>query len=425
MKPKALMFVAVAIGCGLVAMLGVQQAMQGSQKEVVIETRSVLTATKDIRPGEPLTEQNVVMQELPVTALLTFGEDLVFKPDEYQERALTVSAVKGDPIRKSKLGDKGSFSASHQIPKGMRINTFPVTDSQTHSGMLKPGDRVDLKVAFTGRRGLMEIKTLLEYVEVFACEDKTVKSEDSKTQQRARFVTLLVTPEQDGYIEIAKNRGQLSLSLRHPEDDELVNADGLDSKALEELKHSIGKGDIPDYDQRLSDEDGEVHRSSDVAAPVESVAAPAAADPLAVAPPADPGVQGFLQQGPAAAPVAVAPNVKKWKMTVYAGNDPVSVEVDELPANKVEKDLGLKAVKELPINVDNLLPKDPNAKVDDNGLPVDADGNPTLTVDEKDAGPDPDDLQVDVDDSPLDENAAPKTDGIPELLKKLWPSDKP
>jgi len=423
MKPKALMLLAVAIGCGLVAMLGVQQAMQGSQKEVVIETRSILVALKDIRPGEPLTEENVVMKELPVPALLTYGEDLVANPEDYLERALMISAVAGDPIRKSKLGEKGAFSASHQIPKGMRINTFPVTDSQTHSGMLKPGDRVDLKVTFNGRRG-MELRTLLEYVEVFACEDKTVKSEDNKNQQqRARFVTLLVTPEQDGYIEIAKIKGQLSLSLRNPEDDELVNANGLDANALDELKHAISKGDVPDYD-RYSDEDESNHRNQESAAPLADVSA---TDPLGSAPPVDPagaGVQGFLQQGPAAAPVAVVPEVKKWKMTVYTGNDPVSVELDDAPAKKVDKDLGLKGVKDLPINVDKLLPTDPKAKLDDNGLPVDAHGNPTLNVDVKDAGPDSNDLQVEVDDIPLDEKAAPQAQGIPDLLKKLWSSDK-
>lgn len=425
MKPKALMLLAVAIGCGLVAMLGVQQAMQGSQKEVVIETRSVLTALKDIRPGEPLTEENIVMKDLPVTALLTYGEDLVFKPEEYQERALMVSATQGEPIRKSKIGDKGSFSASHQIPKGMRINTFPVTDSQTHSGMLKPGDRVDLKVTFNGRKG-MELRTLLEYVEVFACEDKTVKSEDLKgQQQRARFVTLLVTPEQDGYIEIAKIKGQLSLSLRNPEDDELVNANGLDHNALDELKHAISKGDAPDYYDRESEEDEPINRSPEVSSSVQAEPAPVA-DPLAAAPTTDPNagnVQGFLQTGPAATPVAVVPDVKKWKMTVYAGNDPVSVELDDLPAKKLDEDLGLKATKDLPIDLDKLLPTDPDAKVDDNGLPVDANGNPTLNVDEKDAGPDSNDLQVEVDDIPLDEKAAPKTEGIPDLLKKLWPTD--
>ncbi|MFO1006554.1 MAG: RcpC/CpaB family pilus assembly protein [Planctomycetaceae bacterium] len=57
----------------------------------------------------------------------------------------------------------------------MRLNTFPVTDSQAHSGMLKPGDRVDVKVTFTGQKGALQMNTLVENVEVFACEEKIVK----------------------------------------------------------------------------------------------------------------------------------------------------------------------------------------------------------------------------------------------------------
>ena len=421
MKPKALILLAIAIGCGLVAMLGVQQAMQGSQKEVVIETRTVLTAVKDILPGEPLTEANVVMQELPVTALLTYAEDLVMKPEEYQERALMMSVVKGDPIRKSKISEKGAYKASSQIPKGMRINTFPASDSQTHSGMLKPGDKVDVKVAFTGRKGIMEIKTLLEYVEVFACENKTVKSEDNKNEQRARFVTLLVTPEQDGYIELAKVKGQLSLSLRNPDDDELVNANGVDAKALEELQHSINKGDIPDYDQRYSGDEGASHSPSEVAASVEPIASPLAPSPDASAG----GVQGFLQ-GPAVASVAV-PDTKKWKMTVYAGNDPVSVEVDDLPAEvKLPKELNSIQLdaKDGQLDPNGLPPGMSNLKLDDNGLPVDANGVPSLNVDIKDVQGDSDDLQVEMDDFKLDTKAAPAVDGIPGLLKSLWSTDK-
>jgi|GEM_PF-537374 len=416
MKPKALMLLAIAIGCGLVAMLGVQQAMQGSQKEVVIETRSVLTAVKDILPGEPLTEANVVMQELPVTALANYAEDLVVKPEEYQERALMISVVKGDPIRKSKVSEKGAYKASSQIPKGMRINTFPASDSQTHSGMLKPGDKVDVKVAFTGRKGIMEIKTLLEYVEVFACENKTVKSEDNKNEQRARFVTLLVTPEQDGYIELAKVKGQLSLSLRNPDDDELVNANGVDAKALEELQHSINKGDIPDYDQRYSGDEGASHSPSEVAAPVEPAPSPDASAG---------GVQGFLQ-GPAVASVAV-PDTKKWKMTVYAGNDPVSVEVDDLPAEvKLPAELNNLQLEPKDGSLDaNGLPQGTSGvKLDDNGLSVDANGVPSLNVDIKDVQTDPDDLQVEMDDIKLDTNAAPAVDGIPGLMKRLWSTDK-
>lgn len=319
MKPKALMLLAVAIGCGLVAMLGVQQAMQGGQQaEVVIPTTKVMMAIKDIKPGDRLSEENVVLKEVPVSTVERLNGDVVLKVEDYEERSLTMSVLAGDPIRKTKLSEKGMYGASQTIPKGMRIFTMSANDSQTHSGMLRPGDKVDVTVTFTARNAGMVNKVLLECVEIFACENKTVNSEDGKNEQRARNVSLVVTPEQDGFIKIAQSKGTLALSLRNPDDDEVVNANGVNSEALEDLKHSIGRGDVPDYDRgrKYGSED-----ESQDSTPMEPSA-------VAAAPQSPNGnVQGFLQQG--AQPVAEQPSRKTWAMKVYNGNEASTVEVDD------------------------------------------------------------------------------------------------
>ncbi len=326
MKPKALMLLAVAIGCGLVAMLGVQQAMQGSQKEVVIQTSKVLMAIKDIKPGDRLSEENVTLKDVPVTTLEGLKGDVVLKVEDYEDRSLTMSVMAGDPIRKTKLSEKGMYGASQTIPKGMRIFTFAATDQHTHSGMLRPGDKVDVTVIFTARSGATVNKVLLEYIEIFACENKTVNSEDGKNEQRARNVSLLVTPEQDGFVKIAQSKGQLGLSLRNRDDDEVVNANGVNSQALDDLQHSIGNDDVPGYDRsrRFGDEE-----EGPASTPVEP--APAAL-PVTEPAAAKDNVQGFLQQGaPAtAAATTAAPEAnKKWTMKVYNGNEAMSVDVED------------------------------------------------------------------------------------------------
>ena len=328
MKPKALMLLAVAIGCGLVAMLGVQQAMQGSQKEVVIETRQVLMALKDIKTGERLSEENVALKEVPLTTLEGLKGDVVLKVEDYEERSVMMSVMAGDPIRKSKLSDKGMFGASQTIPKGMRIFTMQASDQHTHSGMLRPGDKVDVTVLFTARKGGTVNKVLLECIEIFACENKTVNSEEGKNEQRAHNVTLLVTPEQDGFVKIAQSKGQLGLSLRHPDDDEVVNANGVNSQALDDLQHSIGNDDVPGYArgryQDLDDEGNAPEAKAEVVAPVEPVAAPGAS------PPAAPGnVQGFLNQGAVAS--VEPPKTNRWTMKIYSGNEAVHVDVEDVP----------------------------------------------------------------------------------------------
>lgn len=345
MKPKALMLLAVAIGCGLVAMLGVQQAMKGGQSQAApIETRKVLVAIKDIRPGERLAEEvNVKFQEVPLSSLAAFNGDVVQKLEEYEERAATIPIVANDLIRKSKLTEKGQYGASATIPKGMRVFTFTANDTHTHAGLLRPGDHVDVTVTFQDRRGNLSTKILLECIEVFATENKTVNSEDAKNEQRARSVSLLVTPEQDGFVKIAQMKGQLALSLRHPDDDEVNNLNGINANIMEDLQRSIGNDDMPGYERRrrlIEDEEEELaaeEKGKDQATEAEPtpegdataqtpVAQPPGAPP--VAQPASSNVQGFLKSGQAS--VADASKLpKRWAMKIYNGNEPTSVEVDD------------------------------------------------------------------------------------------------
>lgn len=65
MKPKTLVLLTVAAGCGLLAMLGIQQAMQGGQAAAAVPKTKVLVAAQDILPGVVLTPELVTFKEMP------------------------------------------------------------------------------------------------------------------------------------------------------------------------------------------------------------------------------------------------------------------------------------------------------------------------------------------------------------------------
>ena len=347
MKPKALMLLAVAVGCGLVAMLGVQQAMKGGQaKAPPVETHQVLMVIKDTVPGERLVlDMNVKFEAVPITTLVPYKGDVVLKPEDFEERAAKIPLTTNDIVRKSKLTEKGQYGASGQIPKGMRVFTFVANETHIHAGLLRPGDNVDVTVSFTDRKGIVVTKVLLECIEVFATENKTVNSEDNKNEQRARSVSLLVTPEQDGFVKIAQMKGQLALSLRNPEDDEVNNLNGINSAIMEDLQRSIGNDDMPGYEQRRRmDEEEEFPDEKLPAEPTTELAQapapgldstdPPATDTAPDAPAVPSNVQGFLKGGSsgdpqAAAAAAAEPKPKRWSMKIYNGNEPTSVEVDD------------------------------------------------------------------------------------------------
>jgi len=258
MKLKTILLLAVAVGCGLVAMLGVQQSMNSAGRAEANETVSVLMAVTDIPVGEVLTPDNVVFRDVDVD---TAPENAVRREEDYKDRSATVAILANDFVTLAKLSEPGISGPSVAIPPGMRVVTVPVNDTTSHSGMMAPGDRVDVLVTYQSRtqRGqTTQTKVLLEYIEVFATGNKTVSDGRSDGEQKIKNVSLLVTPEQMPYVKLAEKKGTLSLSWRRKDDDEIVKVAAVDEELMHELQGTLDKDHrgYSSYDP-LSLQDGE------------------------------------------------------------------------------------------------------------------------------------------------------------------------
>lgn len=316
MKPKTLMLLAVAAGCGLVAMFGVQQAMQGGSQAVQVETRKVLVALESIETGSVLTEEKVTFRDMPVDSLPP-EEELISSAEQYAERGARVQLFAGEVILASKLTEPGGTGNSIKIPRGMRVITIPVTETNTQSNLVSPGDRVDVLVTYrssAGKRASTKTKTLLEYVEVFATNAVTSDrvSADEKTG-RTSHVSLLLMPEQVNYVKLAESKGTLSLSWRHKLDDEFVQIRDIDEDLLEELEGTIGINDNqPLYDERFVGElDGpglELSETEIKKEPQSAAEFVAQVDTQPTTPPVPQQV------------AAVMPEKPQWTLHVYDGN---------------------------------------------------------------------------------------------------------
>ncbi len=271
MKMKSLVLLAMAIGCGLVAMLGVQQVLSGDKKPAV-ETGKVLVAITNIMPGQPLDDTNVAFKAWDKSDI---PQGAVTKPEEYQDRSLRVSAIPNEPIMVAKLNDKGVFGGSSEIPKGMRVATVPVTLTETHSGLILPGDRVDIVATYTVARHvagqmnsqageIKKAKTILQYIEVFATDNirqSAVPNGETK-EVAAKNISVLVTPDQYVLLMLAKTKGQISLAVRNRGDKSESRASEVDETAFEHLKVTRGQdkkdGDEGDAGELLDKEQTKV-----------------------------------------------------------------------------------------------------------------------------------------------------------------------
>jgi pilus assembly protein CpaB len=248
MKMKSIVLLAMAIGCGLVAMLGVQQVLSGDRKPPV-ETGKVLVSLTNIMPGQPLDDTNVAFKDWPKDKV---PEGAVIKPEQYTERSLRVSAVPNEPIMLAKLNEKGVFGGSSEIPKGMRVATVPVNMTQTHSGLILPGDRVDVVVTYSlnvaNYGQIKKTKTILQYLEVFSTDNirqSAVPNGENK-EVNAKNISLLVTPDQYNLLMLAESKGTLSLALRRRDDSAEVHPMAVDDPTFEGARPGRGQNNKKD-----------------------------------------------------------------------------------------------------------------------------------------------------------------------------------
>jgi pilus assembly protein CpaB len=239
MKFKSIMLLAVAAGCGLVAMFGVQQALSGRKApDPEANLAKVYVAAEEIPSGTILNETLLKIEKWPKDAV---PKGAIIDLKQIHERALVVKAFPGDLILEAKLGEPGRSGASVSIPKGMRVVTVPVNLTTAHSGLMQPNDRVDVVVTYKvkdEKRGqIQKTKTVLEYIQVFATDTKRDAESNGGSEESAKGgvknISLLVTPEQSGLLMLAEKMGTLQLALRNLDDHEQGQGIAIDESSFD------------------------------------------------------------------------------------------------------------------------------------------------------------------------------------------------
>jgi len=121
------------------------------------------------------------------------------------------------------------------IDPGYRAVSVTINDVSGVAGLIQPGARVDVLFTRPGTMAEAITSTILQDVKVLAIGRSVQPNQtvDPKAP-RVPVATLVVTPEDAQKLELAKNQGRISLSLRNPLDKSAgvdgrpVNADVLD-----------------------------------------------------------------------------------------------------------------------------------------------------------------------------------------------------
>jgi pilus assembly protein CpaB len=243
MRAKTILTVLFLISIGVAAFVILHALPQkvGASPEAA-QTSEILVATVPLAAGTLLRAHDVVWQ--PIAGAAEPGQIVrpsvwsrEAKPEiddearaEVYGAALRGAVVPGDPIRRGpiaagdpisrggvvKPGDRDFLQVV--LSPGARAISIPVATGGASTGLLYPGDRVDVvltqKFTDTGapltRRSVSE--TVVENLRVLVIDALDAKTASGSTF--GRTVTLEVTPEQAEKVNVAAELGKLSLTLR-------------------------------------------------------------------------------------------------------------------------------------------------------------------------------------------------------------------
>lgn len=279
MRPKSIVLLTLALGCGLVASIGINQVMAKRNTGPVVETGQttpIFVAATEIGIGDPLTPQVLKLEPWPNDKLP--GGSLG-KLEDVEGRRSRAKFYPGEPIIEVKLLPKGENGASaiDLIPKGMRVVPIRVDAVTGASGMILPGDRVDMLVHLqeAPTKGVPRAitRTFLQNIKVFAVDDVYDRPGTESNTLSAKTISVLVTPEQAEMVALACQLGTVQLVMRSASDDVVEASGGADLQRLL-FGHSDDIGAMP----------GDAQSFISAFKPKEPVAPPPAITPPAPAP---------------------------------------------------------------------------------------------------------------------------------------------
>lgn len=173
----------------------------------------VLVAKIDIPTGAIIQQDQLAWQAWPGKPAASYVVKSQRSMDAYVGAVARSNLAAGEPItdiRVVKQGEQGFMAAV--LTPGMRAMTVPINATSAVAGFIFPGDRVDLVLTHkVGRRPVSE--TVLTDVRILAIDQKT-NDLNKGAPAPGRTATIEVTPKQVEKINVARQLGGLSLSLR-------------------------------------------------------------------------------------------------------------------------------------------------------------------------------------------------------------------
>lgn len=230
---KNWLLLAGAIALGGLAFFLSNKAINTRMTQIEEEARKGRTMVKVVVPNRPLKAGEIIdssvvsVREIPSE----FVNKSAIEPDAFKSvdgQALQVDIDRGEPILTNYTASRGGDIFAAVLQNGRRALTIEVDEISSFSGMLRPGDRIDLMLTAPPIAGAGGVPSgakeltfpMLSNLEVLAT-GQAQKAKPAAGELASRgfsHVTLDVTPREATLIIAAKQGGKLTAVLRGPSD---------------------------------------------------------------------------------------------------------------------------------------------------------------------------------------------------------------
>ena len=224
------MALAIGLGAAVIARSYLHRQMEAIEARGKSKTRPLIVAKRNLSKGDPISKETIAVRDVPHD----YAHSLAIGPEEFSRiagRALEHGMQHGDILLWNLLeGDKvPTFSA--RIEVGRRAITVHVDEINSISGLLEPGDAIDLMLTLD-QKGRKTTFPLLQNVQVMATGQRSVDDPRSGERRQYSTVTLDTSKAQARSVIIAREAGKITALLRNPKDSEVVEEDSAAMAAL-------------------------------------------------------------------------------------------------------------------------------------------------------------------------------------------------
>ncbi|MFT3804532.1 MAG: Flp pilus assembly protein CpaB [Burkholderiaceae bacterium] len=255
---RGILLLVAALTIGAIAAIGTrnyiaeQVAIERERLHPQREEIDVIVAKHDLLRGEFVGPETMAVRRIPKE----FASSALVRPDRfdaYVGARLSMPLNAGEPLIAHGVEGLDSSAFSTKVRNGIRALTIAVDEINSMSGMLQPGDRIDLQLTARpqpkGTSGAMptEITRLLMQDLLVLATGRQVRQqmEDGARPRVFTAITVEATPEQAQKLIVAQRSGRLTATLRNRDDRAVVAQKSLDINDLLGLPAEAARRSTP------------------------------------------------------------------------------------------------------------------------------------------------------------------------------------